>query len=284
MTICSLVQRIRIRVATLRKRAEPIQPPVLRSAVRVPYGPFMFKSQLDQGIPFEIQASTNLKIWAPIHLATSPGEIEFVDPDARKFSHRFYRLRADGVPSANIIGFSTVAVPPDYSLIANPLKAPDNHVAELLKGLPDGTMLHKFDDMAYRFATNEIKHGHWTDPHQQLVPGEGAVFFNPTPDPKNLNFVGEVPLGSLSRPIPKGFSLRSAPLPQPGRLHTDLAFPIAGGDVIYLFNRDQQQYEEHSYDPAAWASHPPILGVGESFWVAKDSSMNWVCDFSLESA
>jgi len=78
-----------------------------------------------------------------------------------------------------------------------------------------------------------------------------------------------------------GFSMRSSPVPQPGRLHLDLGFPISDGDVIHLFDRDQQKYVLYPFSAAAWASNPPILGVGESFWVAKESAKNWIRSFSV---
>ena len=70
-------------------------------------------------------------------------------------------------------------------------------------------------------------------------------------------------------------------MPQPGRLHADLGFPIAEGDVIHLFDRDQQKYVLYPFDAATWSSNPPTVGVGESFWVAKQSAKNWTGGFSV---
>jgi hypothetical protein len=168
-------------------------------------------------------------------------------------------------------------------MIANPFDAPSNAVGELFKELPEGATLNKFDTRFFRLNENSFKNGKWTNPSETLVPGEGAILFNPTSDYKPLSFVGDLMQGQLSLPIPGGFSIRSSLVPQPGRIHADLGFPIAEGDVIHLFDRDRQKYVLYPYDPAKWASNPPILSVGEAFWVAKTLPGNWVRSFSLNA-
>src|SRR2546425_8220993 len=37
----------------------------------------------------------------------------------------------------------------------------------------------------------------------------------------------------------------------------------------------------HDALPISWASNPPIVGVGEAFWVAKQSPKNWTGGFSV---
>ena len=186
--------------------------------------------------------------------------------------------------SVNVLGYATVTLPPGFSMIANPLNRTDNSVAELFKGMPDGTSLSRFDTRFSRLTENNLKGGKWTNPTEKLVPGEGAIFFNPTSDYKTVNFVGEVKQGTFSTPIPAGFSIRSSLLPQPGGLHTDLGFPASEGDVIHLFDRDSQKYLLYPYDAALWSSNPPLVSVGESFWIAKKLPKNWVRSFSMTEA
>ncbi len=62
----------------------------------------------------------------------------------------------------------------------------------------------------------------------------------------------------------------------------DLHFPIADGDVIHIFDRDGQKYVLHLYEGGKWTSGPPILSVGESFWVAKTEPGNWIRNFVVE--
>jgi hypothetical protein len=160
-------------------------------------------------------------------------------------------------------------------MIANPFDAADNAIAKLLGGWPDGTTFNKFDTRLFRLSDNAVKHGKWTNPDEKLQPGEGGIFCNPTPDYKSLNFSGDVMQGSLSVPIPAGFSVRGSLLPQPGRLGEDLGFPIGESDVIHLFDREQQKYVLYPFEGGKWTSGSPVINTCESFWVAKTEAANW---------
>ena len=249
----------------------------LGSAARFPYGPFQFKFQIAKGASYEIYASSNLQAWEPISAEKSTGEpVEYVDSQASKFNHRFYRMLAETVSSDNVIGYASISVPPGYSLIANPLQAPSNAVSAILADMPDETALNKFDTHLFKLTENAVKNGKWINPDETLSPGEGAIFLNPTTDFKIINFVGEVLQGNLLLPIATGFSIHSSQIPKPGRLHADLGFPIHENDVVHLFDRDHQKYVIYEYDPKKWDSNPPIVGVGESFWIGKTTPGNWV--------
>jgi len=251
-------------------------PPTLRSGTRFPYGPFRFETALPEGVPYQIQAASDLEHWVTIieDVAQRPG-IEYVDSEAAKYNHRFYRVVANGVHSANVIGYASATLPPGFSMIANPFDAASNEVGELIKGWPDGTTFNKFDTRLFRLSDNSVKHGKWTNPSEKLLPSEGGIFFNPTSDYKSLNFVGEVMQGNLSVPIPSGFSVRSPLLPLPGQLHEDLGFPIGEGDVIHLFDRDQQTYVLYPFAGGKWKGGAPVVNICESFWVAKTEAANW---------
>jgi len=173
-------------------------------------------------------------------------------------------------------------VPPGFAMIANPF---DNSapVGEALKGWPDGTTLNRFDTRLFRLGENAVKHGKWTNPGERLPPGEGAIFYNPTSDYKSLSFCGEVMQGNLSVPIPSGFSIRSSIVPLPGNLVSDMDFPIANGDVVHVFDRDQQKYVLYPFENGQWTAGEPLIGVAESFWVAKADPGNWVRHFTIES-
>ena len=260
-----------------KSRAAAMAVPRLGSAARFPYGPFQFKFQIAKGVPYEIQASSNLQAWDPIASAKAAGEpVDYVDSDASKFSHRFYRVLAETVFSDNVIGYASINVPPGYSMIANPLHAPSNAVSAILPDMPDDTALNKFDTHLFKLTDNTVKNEKWINPGETLSSGEGAIFFNPTSDFKIINFVGEVLQGNLLLPIASGFSIHSSQIPKPGRLHADLDFPIQEGDVVHLFDRDHQKYVIYEYDRKKWDSNPPILGVGESFWIGKTTPGNWV--------
>ena len=96
---------------------------------------------------------------------------------------------------------NTVALPPGWSLIANPLfhsrgefvsnAVPDNTVGELFSRVPNGTVLLKFDNATQQFdRRNVFRRGRWSNPDQTLVPGEGAWLFNPTRKSLRVVFTG----------------------------------------------------------------------------------------------
>src|ERR1043166_1319917 len=278
MNINSLIQKF-----SGRKKAAGIAPPVLGAAVRFPYGPFQFKTQLPKGTAFIIQTTADLHIWKTLADGVAGAEAtEYLDSEASQFSYRFYRLVAGEVHSTNVLGYASIPLPPGFSMIANPLDGPSNNVGDMFTNWPNGTTLHKFDTGLFKVAENSVEDGKWTNPTEKLMPGEGAIFFNPTLDYKSHSFVGEVSQWNLSIPIPAGFSLRSSIIPQPGSLD-DLEFPIGEGDVIHLFDRDRQQYVLHPYEGGKWTAGTPVVSVGEAFWVAKTEAANWVRNFSIEA-
>jgi hypothetical protein len=131
---------------------------------------------------------------------------------------------------------------------------------------------------------NGVKGGKWINKTEKLVPGEGAIFFNPSTDYRSVSFAGEVLQGHLSMPVPSGFSIRSSLVPQPGNLVEDLHFPVANGDVIHLFEREHQKYVLYPFEDGKWTAGPPIIGVGEAFWVAKTEPGNWIRNVTAEEA
>lgn len=284
MDLNSIIQRLGTQAGALtgRRRKAPAAPE-LSGGARFPYGPFKFVTRVAPGSKYSILASPDLRTWNPIAKGIAGGQvIEYVDSDAPKSSYRFYRAQADGVFSAKVIGYASVALPPGFSLIANPFVSPET-VSHTFKGWPDGTTLNRFDTSLFRLTENALKGGKWSNPSEKLLPGEGAIFYNPTQDYKTASFVGEVMQGHLAIPIPSGFSIRSSSVPQAGHLADDLHFPISDGDVIHLFDRERQKYVLHPYQEGKWTAGPPILSVGEAFWVAKTAPGNWVRSFLIES-
>jgi hypothetical protein len=253
------------------------QPTRLNAPHRFPYGAFKFNVATMPNAEFEIQASSDFKNWTTIERAFSKTEtLEYLDSSASKFSYRFYRTLSGDVRSANMVGYATITVPPGHSMVANPFHAVSNTVTDLFKGLPEGTALTKFNTRVFQLNENYFRNGRWTNPGETLVPGEGAILFNPTSDYKPLNFVGEVMEDEYSLPIPAGFSIRSSLVPLAGRLHEDLGFPVSEGDIIHVFDNDRQKYILYPYNDAAkWAANPPTVNACEAFWVEKVSPKTW---------
>jgi hypothetical protein len=279
----SLIRKIGGSSARLMgRKSMALESPTLGQAWRFPYGAFRFATRLPKGTKYTMQASTDLRTWTEIGQGTATeAPLEYVDSEAFKFTHRFYRLQAGKVFSANIIGFASVTLAPGFSMIANPFDSSQT-VGEMFKGWPEGTTLNKFDTRLFRLTENGVKSGQWSDEGERLLPGEGAIFFNPTSDYKSASFVGDVMQGLLSVPIPSGFSVRSSLVPQSGSLADDLGFPIANGDVIHIFDREHQKYVLHPYAEGKWTAGAPVLSVGESFWVAKAEPGNWTKTLVVE--
>ncbi len=178
MKLSSVIQKVGAKAPFLRrKQAKNIAPPVLGEPLRFPYGPFRFRTPLAKGTNYTILASTDLRTWSPTSRGTAKEEtVEYVDSEAFKFTYRFYRMLVGNVFSANVIGYASVSLPPGFSMIANPFDTPYG-VGETFKGWPEGTTLNRFDTTLFKLVENAVKDGKWANPHEKLLPGEGAIFF-----------------------------------------------------------------------------------------------------------
>jgi hypothetical protein len=258
------------------KKVSAHLPPKLSQPKRFPYGQFQMQITLPGNREYAVEATTDLRHWNEIFSTVASGpSTEFLDTSATNFSYRFYRVRVDNLFSPNVLGYVSVTAPPGFSLIANALAGDDNTIQGLFPRVPEGATLTKFDTHLFRLSKNAFREGQWSNPGETLMPGEGAIFFNPAQEFKCLGMTGEVLQGDLSLPIPAGFSVRSSMLPLPGQLDSDLLFPVADDDVIHLYDRDRQKYLVYAYQTGKWSPEPPILGVGESFWVGKTNAGNW---------
>jgi hypothetical protein len=239
-------------------------------------GGFRFRVRLPLGVPYEIQASADIQTWLAVASGIGAGEpIEFADPSGADFSTRFYRVIAAGLPLPKRVGYAVIQISPGISMISNPFHAADNNIGSLFCGMPDGTAVCKFDTGSFRLTNNFLKNGQWSRPHDTLLPGEGAIICNPARETKTITFFGEVSQGASLNRITSGFSIRSSVLPKAGRLDLDLNFPLTDGDVVHLFDRQQQRYLVYPYPSALWETNPPRVSVGESFWIGKKSAGDW---------
>lgn len=266
-----------------RNKVDEAIAPVLRGSRKFPYGAFFFEFEAGKGCPYEVLASTNLKAWEPIANGTCLNNVnEFIDSDAHRYKYRFYRVTSGVLHSRNVVGYATVSAPPGFSLIANPFQCTTEFIGMLWPSMPENTALHKYSSTQHKIQETKFTNGKWTNPMEKFVVGEGGLFFNPTRDTFSLQFCGEVPQGNLMNPIPAGFSIRSSLVPIVGRINTDLQFPLNDGDSIQLFDRDKQEYATYEYPSKKWETDPPIVTVGEAFWVQKSSPANWKFDFRVE--
>jgi len=183
------------------------------------------------------------------------------------------------VYSVNAVGYVNTALKEGFNLIANPLDAgANNTVANLLAGVPDGTVVYTFAP-GTGYTVNTFDLGEWTNPNATLVPGQG--FFVRTPSAVTVTFVGEVKQGNLSTLLATGFNLVASQVPQAGKISTDLGLSVADGDLVYKFNADTQGYQIFTFDIGEWDPSEPTLAVGEGCWVRKGAAGAWNRTFSV---
>ena len=83
----------------------------------------------------------------------------------------------------------TISIPSGFSLIANHLDTGGNTLQEVLPGVPNGTVIQKYN-CNNNYTTNTMVAGVWTPAGTTLKPGEGAYIVNNSGAPFNLTFTG----------------------------------------------------------------------------------------------
>lgn len=189
----------------------------------------------------------------------------------------FVAAAADPVYSVNVVGYHKTTIPPGFSMIANQVDATNNTVGALIPTPPNGSIIYQFSGTG--FVANNYFFG-WSNPNMPLSPGDGAFFFNPLPTALTNIFAGEVLTGLLTNQLPAGFSIQSSIVPQTGTLDAQLGFPVANGDIIYFFNNQTGQYQAFNYFFGWGGGGSPTPAVGQSFFVFKGTSTDWVRNFN----
>jgi hypothetical protein len=140
----------------------------------------------------------------------------------------------------------------------------------------------KFDSAAGTYVGATFLFGSWNNPTMALVPGEGFFFKNPGTTTITNTFVGNVKQGTLTTPLSAGFSLVSSQVPQSGLVTTDLGLPIGNAESVFKFDSATQSYTGGSFLFGSWSGGvEPSIGVGEGFFVKKNSSASWTRTFSV---
>lgn len=193
---------------------------------------------------------------------------------------------AQTVYSVNAVGYVNITVPAgQFALLANPLNAGTNTLANVLPDAPNKTEVYKAkaDGSGYDKATKSF--GAWVGANTMtLNPGEGFFVKNGTAADVKLTFVGEVVQGpAVTLSIPNGYSLLGSPIPQEGKLKTDLQLPIKNGQAVFLFKADGSGYDKRSFSFGSWIGGEPTLRVGEGFWFNSGTTgaTNWTRNFTV---
>jgi hypothetical protein len=199
--------------------------------------------------------------------------------------------------SVNAVGYVNTTLKKGFNLVSNPLNAgADNTIGTLFKSLPFGTQVYRFNGTGFDIANYDDLEGKYTSSTAsmltaQILPGEGLFVKNNTTTDQTVTFVGEVPQGNLSNPIPKGLSIRSSQVPQDGKITTDLGYPAKPGDQISKFDATTGKFVgPYSFDDltgpnGSWilggVANEPTIGVGESVFVRSVNANTWTRTFNV---
>jgi hypothetical protein len=189
------------------------------------------------------------------------------------------------VYSVNAVGYVNTTLVPGFNLISNPLdNKSGNSVANVFgTQLPFGSTVYKYTGTGYITMLYDDLTG-WpaTATSTTVMPGEGMFVRVPGAANVTVTFVGDVMQGTLSNPVPAGFSIRSSQVPQEGTA-TALQFPEADGDTIYQYEstRAVPGYYTSLRDFGVWTPPLKTLKVGEAFFVRKAAAGNWTRTFNV---
>jgi hypothetical protein len=190
--------------------------------------------------------------------------------------------QSGAVYSQNTVGYVTLNLPVGFSLIANPLNATTNDLNSILTNVPAGTIVYTYSPTG-GYAPSTFRGGVW-HPDQNLNPGSGAFILLTAAS--TVTFVGQVPTGSLSQPVPVGFSLQAIPIPVSVNLDstnvtgTPLLTP-GSGDVVYEYE-NATGYTPHTYRNGAFHTSDFAPAVGQGFfYLNNNSAFNWNVTFNV---
>jgi hypothetical protein len=132
----------------------------------------------------------------------------------------------------------------------------------------------QYDDLDQAFAGAAT--------NTELAPGNGVYVRNPGNTTLTVTFVGEVPQGPLSNPVPQGYSIKASQVPQAGKAKDDLKLDGVAGDKIYKWDKANQAYVTSQYDDldGNWSPNS-TYDVGEAFFLFRKNAGTWDRTFSV---
>jgi hypothetical protein len=190
------------------------------------------------------------------------------------------------VYSVNVVGYYNVTVQPSpsqFKMIANQLNTTNNTLNGLISGVPPGTVFLNWNGTGFTPHEYIDDTDKW-DPNMTLNPGEGGFIRNVTGSPMTITFVGEVPQGSLTNPIPANTSIEASVVPQAGAVSSVLGLPVVDSEVILKWKTTAGGgYTPYEHvGGGEWDPSEPAVEVGESFFTTKSGpAQNWVRNFTV---
>jgi len=194
------------------------------------------------------------------------------------------------VYSVNAVGYVNTTLVPKFNLVSNPLdNKAGNKIGDLFKNItpsiPNALTVYKLKSTGYVTAVYDDldqAFGPAAAAAEPLNPGEGVFVRNPGTANLTVTFVGEVPQGNLSNPLPQGFSIRASQVPQGG---TAAFTGLTGqqGDKIFLWNKTTQAYQTSVFDDIVNDWDPALrpVEVGEAFFIFKKAAGTWNRTFNV---
>lgn len=202
------------------------------------------------------------------------------------------------VYSVNAVGYVNVTLVPGFTMVANPLDAGagNNTVGKLMAGVqgttPAQTKVYSFNsatgvfNTAAVYANAALGYQPSSSANVEIPPGTGMFVYNPSAANLTLTFVGEVPQGDLSNPLPLGFSIKGSQVPQAGKPEA-LGLQGTTGDRIYTFNTGTGVYNAanvYANDALKWQPATKVINVGEGFFLFRKTSAGaWTRTFNVNN-
>jgi len=196
---------------------------------------------------------------------------------------------AQNVYSVNVVGYVNMTLTGEFNLIGNQLddKA-GNLVTNIMKGVPNQTVVYKFNGTGYDGLTYLTAINNW-NPIQfrqmTMAPGEGVFVKKPAAASQiNLTFVGEVLEGELHNPVPVGFEIYTTMVPQAGGLVSVHNYAPANQDVVYKYSA-ATGYVGKTWLTALNRWQPagePVVEVGEAIFINSKTVKDWVRTFDVQ--
>lgn len=184
--------------------------------------------------------------------------------------------------SVNAVGYvQTVLQPGIFQMISNPLNTTNNTLPNVLPGMPNGTVVFKWNGSTYVSST--YRFGAWTDTTLTLNPGEGCFIKLGGSGNVTNTFVGEVLQGALTNALPVGYSIASSKVPQTGGIQSALGLTPSNGEVLYQWDVPTQNYVAHTFRFGSWTGGEPVVNVGEAFFYSSANGNNWTRTFSVNN-
>jgi hypothetical protein len=153
------------------------------------------------------------------------------------------------------------------NLIANQLDTGGNNLKEIMPLVPNGCVVHKFDNLSGTWSRSVYDAGlqAWAPANTVLRPGDGA--FLESPIAFSLTFTGTPHTPVLPTVIPNGhIYLLSRQTNDVGTFENIIGSTPQQGAIVYKWTGIA--YDAYTFNADGWFPEVPGAAVGEAVWIA----------------